>query len=970
MLSTPRITLRYAVQVAAFGLLYGFVAHVVLAYFAANHVVSIVWPLSGLSIALLLLRGQAYWPGVFIGAFLANLLSGADTPWWVSLSIATGNTLEAVIANLLLTRFHCIDKSLTRPRDYFCLSMAGAISATISAGTGVCSLWRAGYLPAGEVAINLLHWWQGDVLGVTLFTPLILVWQRTPSGWIQKPRRWIKPARLAQGVVCFALAFLCGQIVFLGWFRDGLGEIAKPYWMFLFVSWAAVNFGRHGVLLLIIIIAAQALQGMMMRLDISEPEAAQVELANFWFFLIVLTVQGMVLALITHGRRRDQQELLESEERWKFALEGSGDGVWDWDIPGGRVFLSPLFQEMYGYPEHTIGGTPEDWSRLVHPEHMEEVLRKFQQHIDGEIPTYRDEHRMLCSDGTVKWILDRGIIVRRDASGKPLRMVGTHTDITQRKSAETALQEMNEQLESRVAARTEELAFAKEQAEAATKAKSEFLANMSHEIRTPISTVIGMSHLALNADLNPRQRDYVEKINLSGKHLLDLVDNILDFSAIEAGKIRFEEMDFNLDSVLETVRLMFIEQADNKGIRLQMAIDPPLPRQWRGDPLRLGQILINYVNNAIKFSEKGCVLLRALLVDETADNALLRFEVHDEGIGVEADKQQVLFQSFQQADTSTHRKYGGTGLGLAISRQLAEKMGGETGLASSTDEGSVFWFTVRLKKTSQVATVEAGDSLQQLAPVQPQASLQGVQILVVEDNEFNQQVIRELLQAAGASVRVVGDGLAMLQFLDEKVQASECILMDLQMPVMDGLLATRVIRATPAWANLPVIALTANVWSEDREQCLAAGMDDFISKPVSPANLVAVLANWARRDTSRTRDKKPQMDVTELETLFAADRPRIADLMQRFIGFTRNDLEHLALALEEADLETARQIGHKLKSGARQVGARLFADLCHTLEKLQGHDALKKAALLHRLLQGLLADIEQEVAHYRDMTQP
>jgi signal transduction histidine kinase/CheY-like chemotaxis protein len=543
-------------------------------------------------------------------------------------------------------------------------------------------------------------------------------------------------------------------------------------------------------------------------------------------------------------------------------------------------------------------------------------------------------------------------------------MVGMHTDITQRKLAEDALLELNDQLESRVAARTEELAHAMATAEAATKAKSEFLANMSHEIRTPISTVIGMTHLALNAGLNPRQRDYVEKIYLSGKYLLDLVDNILDFSAIEAGKIRFEEMTFSLESVLESVRLMFVEEAAQKGIALVVELDPVVKKQWRGDPLRLGQIFINYVNNAIKFSERGRIAVHAHLLEENDDDALLRFEVHDEGIGVTPDKQILLFQSFQQADTSTRRKYGGSGLGLAICRQLAERMGGETGLASTGSDGSIFWFTARLKKVTKTED-NRDELLRNLSPLvhtRQDILLEGVSILLVEDNAFNQQVIRELLEAVGASVSVASDGYAAIQLLESKTDTEKpfaCVLMDLQMPGMDGLEATRRIRANPDWATMPVITLTANAWSEDRDQCLAAGMNDFISKPVHPAHLVSVVDSWLHRAVQMNA-----VDFSALETVFAGDRQRVDKLATSFVTFTRDDLEHLAEALNVSDLETARQIGHKLKSGARQVGAHGFADLCQTLEKLDEQDGLSHAGSIYQQLLAMMVEIEQEVSRY------
>jgi len=415
-------------------------------------------------------------------------------------------------------------------------------------------------------------------------------------------------------------------------------------------------------------------------------------------------------------------------------------------------------------------------------------------------------------------------------------------------AAEKLLRQRETELEIRVDERTRALALAKEEADRANRAKSAFLANMSHEIRTPMNSVIGMAYLALQHATDVKQRKYLETIKHSGEHLLGLINAVLDMSKIEAGELKLDASDFQLSAVLSRLDEQMRQRVGEKGLALRFDVDPSLERSFRGDPLRLEQVLLIHLDNAVKFTQCGHITVRARLLDSGAAGSRVRFEVRDTGIGMTAETRDRLFQVFQQADESTTRKYGGTGLGLAISRQLVGLMGGEVGVQSEPRLGSTFWFTVRLGVGVRVVTDATA-----LPP--DSKALAGVRILLAEDNPINQFVATSMLEAVGAIVRVVGDGEAALDLLHR--EPFDCVLMDVQMPQMDGLEATRRIRIDPALARIPVVAMTANAWNEDRQACLDVGMDDFVSKPVQPAFLYDKLTRLLARRPTAQCDETP-----------------------------------------------------------------------------------------------------------------
>jgi signal transduction histidine kinase/DNA-binding response OmpR family regulator len=669
----------------------------------------------------------------------------------------------------------------------------------------------------------------------------------------------------------------------------------------------------------------------------------------------------------------------------------------------------------------------------------------------------------------------------------------------------TARKEELEKINLSLEASEVELRRAKNVAEEASRIKADFLANMSHEIRTPMNAIIGMSHLTLRTELNSRQKDYVRKIQMAGQHLLGIINDILDFSKIEAGKLSVENIDFDLEKVLENVSNLISEKASAKGLELIFDIDPTLNAHLKGDPLRLGQILINFCNNAVKFTERGEIVVKARVEKKDEDGQLVYFAVSDTGMGLTAEQMGRLFQAFEQADASTTRQHGGTGLGLAISKKLALLMGGNVGVNSEVGKGSTFWFTARLGNS--VATprrsalrpdlrgrrvliiddnpqaravlssmlssmtfevdeapsglegiemvsaaagkgtpyeiafvdwqmpgldgIETGKRIRALPnlKVRPQLvmvtaygreevmkqadenafanvlikpvtssmlfdaatavlgsdqenlydapavasrdvdQLRGARVLLVEDNELNREVALGLLEDAHMAIETAENGEVAVQMVSKG--AYDLVMMDMQMPVMDGIAATKAIRRNPQFKTLPIIAMTANVMVADREKCIEAGMNDHVSKPIDPDELFAALLRWikpraesnlekvsaapsakatspatttsmpsasgASQAAAATAVAETNLEIAGIDTKAAlrrtgGNRMRYEALLQKFAGQSTGSVTEIRAALSAGDTPTAARAAHSLKGAAANLGATAVAEVAAKAE--------------------------------------
>ena len=574
-------------------------------------------------------------------------------------------------------------------------------------------------------------------------------------------------------------------------------------------------------------------------------------------------------SVIWHGyirditaRKNEQTAVKTSQERLSNIIWATDVGTWEWHVPTGVVQFNERWAEIAGYTLAELQPLSiQTWVSLVHPDDLIQSNQRLKAHFSGVSSAYECEVRIRHRNGHWVWILDRGKLISRDETGAPLWMAGTHLDISRQKATEHSLANANRQLSDRgehlrdlVEVRTAALSIAKEAAETANRAKTAFLANMSHELRTPMNGIMGMIGLVKRKITDPVARDRLEKAEKASQHLLALINDVLDISKIEADRLALEELNFTLGEFLDNVRNLSQPMANDKGLTLTVSVLPELATLCLlGDSLRLGQVVLNLVGNAIKFTSAGVVLVSAQVEKMTDVSILVRFTVRDDGIGIAPNERERIFSAFEQADVSTTRQYGGTGLGLTISKRLVQLMGGRIGVDSEPGCGSTFWFTVPFKRAGllserpvAVATLNAGHRIR--------TQFAGRHVLLVEDDPINQEIAGVLLDEVGLVVDVAQDGLQALERIH--LRDYDLVLMDMQMPRMDGLSATRAIRQSPGRSSaMPIVAMTANVFEDDWRKCMAAGMNDFIAKPFEPERMYGVILRWlANSASSETLD--------------------------------------------------------------------------------------------------------------------
>jgi len=618
------------------------------------------------------------------------------------------------------------------------------------------------------------------------------------------------------------------------------------------------------------------------------------------------------------ARKLEQEELASLNNQLGSLLQSIPDLVWMKDAEGFYITCNKRFEDFFGASKDEIcGKTDYDFV-------SKDLADFFREHdknaMHSEVPLTNFEEIQFASDGHTEYIQTTKTAVR-DKDGTILGVLGVGRDLSELKKNEEALKE------------------AKEEADRANLAKSDFLANMSHEIRTPMNAILGLSELMLDANLSAKEKDYLQKIHGSSKMLLGIINDILDYSKIEANKMEIEHREFNLGNVLSQLKMIFTQSAINKGLKLFFELKGTAPRMVVGDELRINQVLVNLLSNALKFTNEGHVTLTIELKKRHEHSAVINFSVSDTGIGIAGEDISKLFAPFSQADNSTTRKYGGTGLGLSISTRLVEAMGGRLNADSQRGVGSTFSFEIELGIDSwDENKLEAVDELSMISisSIQDLPDLSNINVLLVEDNEINQEVALAILKKVNIEAVVANNGKEAVNLFLSKPNYFNIILMDLQMPIMNGYEAASVIREHDK--EIPIIALTAAAMVEDREKVLRVGMNDHLPKPINSNEMLRTVAKWcnisiniAEKEEEKTLDQNSAvLDIGYALNIVNSNKELLHKILSKFLIELENKFASLPALLSQNDPSAAPLI-HALKGVSGNIGAKALASICNLI---------------------------------------
>jgi len=788
---------------------------------------SVVWyPATALSLALMLAVSPWYFFLGCISDTFASALFYQQPFWSYSELFSTIGSNACVLAAACLLRGPLrIDLGLRRQRDVVRYLFVATVAGLASSVLGIAGLTLDGTLSWNDFGSSALAWFSGDGIGRFGVAPFLLIyvfpairWKLLGQKYRDQPRVEPPPAppfTMAFGLEVMGQACATLLVPFII-FGPRWAHLELYYLSFIPIIWIAMRQGIKRAASGLIALNF----GVVIAMNSFPPPPSS--LIKITFFMLVVSAIGLILGSVVTERLRVSVQLQERTSYLNSLIENSPMGIIVLDRDHKVELTNPAFQKLF---LHDPTGR-----------HIDEAFTTTKE----SAAVSKEVHAGRAFHGTVQRRRLDGKVLDLDLHAVPLMVNGTrqgalgiYTDVSEQVRASQAERQHAESLGRLVT----ELSAAKEAAEAANRAKSEFLANMSHEIRTPMNGIIGMTELALGTDLAPEQREYLDMVKSSAVSLLSLINDILDFSKIEAGKLNIESVDFSLRNTLGEVTSALRVRAQQKGLKFACHIPLDLPDALVGDPSRLRQIVINLVGNALKFTGKGEVSVQAEIESRTADQAVFHFSVADTGIGIPLDKQKLIFEAFTQSDSSTTRKYGGTGLGLSISSKLVGLMGGNIWVESQPGQGSTFHFTLRFGLQKQPVFADA----LVIAVDVPAVDHRHFKVLLAEDNLVNQKVAVRFLEKRGHTVVLAESGNTALDAW--RKQTFDIILMDIQMPEMDGFEATSRIREheKSTGQHIPIIALTAHAMVGDRERCLAAGMDDYVSKPIDAADLFAAI---------------------------------------------------------------------------------------------------------------------------------